>query len=242
MSRLLIGAGNMAEVFEHGANVLKLFRVGEGAKNPALEIAAMAIAAEHGLPAPEVFDLARHEGRWGIEMQRVPGEPLARLVEGRPELAGDVIGIMVRLQLDMHRREENRLPALKPRLAERIGRAPGLAAARRRELLAMLHDLPDGTALCHGDFHPFNLVGDLHNPMIIDWADASSGPAAADACRSYLILRPVVPALADAYLGAYAEGAEVERQAILAWLPCLAAARLCEGLVDQESLLRELAG
>lgn len=236
-----IGEGNVAEVFAYGANVLKLYATGTPAAVPLAEAAVTAIAAESGLPVPQIFSVGLFSGRWGIEMQRIEGGPLATLAEGRPELAHDVLETMVQLQLRMHARIEPRLPALKPRLADKIARAPGLDATRRQELLARLDDLPEGTSLCHGDFHPFNLVGDANRPTIIDWADATSGPAAADACRSYLILRPVVPDLAEAYLDAYASGAGISRTAILRWLPCLAAARLAEGIAGQESLLLDLA-
>lgn len=238
----LLGAGNMAEVFLEGDHVLKLYRAGMGPAGPAAEMVAMAVAAEHGLPVPEAIALRQQEGRWGIEMGRAQGVPLAHLDATGPALVEGALAAMVRLQVAMHGVRDARLPPLKPRLADRIGRAPGLGAAQRTELLARLADLPDGQALCHGDFHPFNLIGAADGSVtIIDWADATSGPAAADACRSYLILLPVAPDFAEAYLDAYAGSAAVTREDILAWLPCLAAARLCEGIADQSELLREIA-
>src|SRR5215475_12266456 len=33
-------------------------------------------------------------------------------------------------------------------------------------------DMPDGDRLCHGDFHPLNILGNTLDPMIIDWLDA----------------------------------------------------------------------
>jgi len=45
---------------------------------------------------------------------------------------------------------------------------------------AALRELPDGEALCHGDFHPRNVIVDGDELTIIDWVDASSGPPAAD--------------------------------------------------------------
>lgn len=242
MPGALLGKGNTAEVFLEGDHVLKLYHAGVGPAGPAAEMVAMAVAAEHGLPVPEVIGLLQRDGRWGIEMSRAEGMPLAQFAARGPELADGGLATLVRLQVAMHGVSDARLPPLKPRLADRIGRAPHLGAAQRVNLLARLAALPDGQALCHGDFHPFNLIGAADGHVtIIDWADATIGPAAADAGRSYLILLPVAPDLAQAYLEAYVAGAGVTRQAILDWLPCVAAARLCEGIADQTDLLQGLA-
>src|SRR5262245_55079407 len=87
----------------------------------------------------------------------------------------------------------------------------------------------DGDRLCHGDFHPINVLGDLAQPLVIDWPDAARGAPAADACRSYLLLRLHAADLAEPYLDAYGRAGDVPRAPILAWLPYLAAARLAEG-------------
>lgn len=52
---------------------------------------------------------------------------------------------------------------------------------------AALRELPDGEALCYGDFHPRNVIVDGDELTNIDWVDASSGPPAADLARSAII-------------------------------------------------------
>lgn len=237
----LIGSGNVAEVFEYGEHVLKLQR-DPASRSPAFaEAATLAIIAGHGLPVPGVHAVGSFEGRWGLVMDRAPGEPLARLAQDRPELLPEALDQMVELHLAMHRIREIRLPALKSRIADRIARAPRLDGALRERLLAGLAPLPGGDRLCHGDFHPFNIIGPPGQVTIIDWMDATSGPAEADVCRSFLIMLPVIPELAENYLDRYVARSDLARPAILAWLPYLAAARLTEGLADQEELLLRLA-
>ena len=58
----------------------------------------------------------------------------------------------------------------------------------KKELLDTILDMPDGDRLCHGDFHPLNILGNTFDPLIIDWLDAGRGDPAADVCRSYLLL------------------------------------------------------
>ena len=57
-------------------------------------------------------------------------------------------------------------------------------------------------------------------------ARARRGDPAADACRSYLILKLHTEDLAEPYLDAYCRVSGVVRQTILGWLPYAAAARL----------------
>ena len=61
---------------------------------------------------------------------------------------------------------------------------------------------PDGDRLCHGDFHPMNILGDVSQPVIIDWPDARRGDPAADVCRSYLLMRSHAAEIAAIYLNA----------------------------------------
>ena len=77
--------------------------------------------------------------------------------------------------------------------------------------------------------------------MIIDWLDATSGPPAADACRTYLLLLNTVPGLAEAYLALYGARSGRPRDEIMAWLPLMAAARLAEGILAEAAALRHLA-
>jgi Ser/Thr protein kinase RdoA (MazF antagonist) len=40
--------------------------------------------------------------------------------------------------------------------------------ARRSQALERLNQLPDGDALCHGDYHPDNVLMTRNGPIIID--------------------------------------------------------------------------
>ena len=71
----------------------------------------------------------------------------------------------------------------------------------------------------------------------IDWLDASRGEPAADVCRSYVLLQPLVPEIASAYIDAYSRVSGQDRDAILKWLPFVAAARLAEGVPEMDALI-----
>src|SRR5215813_8003058 len=88
--------------------------------------------------------------------------------ERRPEY----IECMVRLQLRIHQQSAADFPSIKLRLAARIATETNLTSGCRQDLLAKLSSLADGDRLCHGDFHPVNILGDTAHPVVIDWPDA----------------------------------------------------------------------
>jgi aminoglycoside phosphotransferase (APT) family kinase protein len=147
---------------------------------------------------------------------------------------------MVRLHMQIHAHRAIEFAGLKVAVRERIAAIDSLDKAGKQGLLEALADLPEGDRLCHGDFHPLNILGDIDRPMIIDWRDARRGDPAADICRSYLLLKLHAPQIATAYLDAYCRLGNVDRPAVLRWLPCLAAAKLTEGVPGERNGLVEI--
>jgi hypothetical protein len=78
--------------------------------------------------------------------------------------------------------------------------------------------------------------------VIVDWLDACSGNSAADVCRTYVLIHHVAPATAAAYVKTYVRAGGLAPADVLAWLPFVAAARLAEGVADEEDELMRLAG
>lgn len=238
----LLGSGKMAEAFHYGEHVLKLYRDPSNRSVAFGEAAILAIVGEHGLPTPAVHEAGPYAGRWGLVMDRAPGQPLASLAAADPTLLPAALETMVALHLQIHARTEVRLSPLKPRLAARLRQAPLLDAPLRETLLARLDELPPGTRLCHGDFHPFNIIGPPGATMIVDWPDATSGPPAADVARSYLLMRHGAGhELAAAYLQHYLAASQLTEADIRAWLPIIAAARLAENVPEENERLLALA-
>ena len=67
----LLAVGNVAEVFEWGSRVVKLYK-STAAKPAAFREAALHAAAEGlGLPVPRVWSVQEIGGRWGLVFDRV---------------------------------------------------------------------------------------------------------------------------------------------------------------------------
>ena len=230
-----LGCGRVAEVFAHGGNVIKLYRAGRGKEEAFREAATLAILQSTGLPIPSVVSVGQYKDRWGIEMSRAPQRTVAFDT-------GSQVSAMAGLHHRIHQVRSRTLPGQKKRLRENIERATQLTSRERVRLLSLLEDLPDDDQLCHGDFHPGNIMGDMSKPFVVDWLDATSGSAQADVCRTYLLALHNAPALADVYLAEYCHASGYPAEPILAWLPVVAAARLVEDIPEEVPRLLALAG
>ena len=235
-----LATGNAAEVFEWGHRVLKLYK-SPAAKPVVFREAAIHAAVEaFALPVPSVWGVQQVGSRWGIVFDRVCGFSFAQRMRSAPEKTSYYLQYMARLHMAIHRQVAVRFGGLKVRLASRIAETKDLDEARRQNLLEGLAAMPDGDRLCHGDFHPMNILGDTDKPLVIDWPDACCGDPAADVCRSYVLLALHARDLATPYLDVYHRIGGISRATALAWLPYVAAAKLAEKVPGETIGLREI--
>jgi Ser/Thr protein kinase RdoA (MazF antagonist) len=170
-------------------------------------------------------------------MTRAEGPSFAETIGAHPAVLSEYMKALARLHLAIHRNEGALLPDLKIRLTGNIQKATILGASRQARMLDRLADMPAGDRLCHGDFHSFNVMGTPGNACVVDWLDAARGEPAADACRSYLLMRRLDPTWASTYVDAYATESGVSPNDILGWLPIVAAARLAEDVPSEREVL-----
>jgi hypothetical protein len=237
----LLGSGKEAEVFEYGQIVAKLYRPTAPKRSAFREAGIQALAESFGLPVPSVFGVRQIGGRWGVLMDRADGQSLGETMRCEPSLMPAHLKAMALLQLRVHSHAGTQLASLKAKLATNIRQAKMLGESRQTALLNGLVQLPNGDRLCHGDFHPLNILGPLGQEVLVDWLDATCGDPAADVCRSYVLIKPVAPEVAAAYVDAYVAVGGESRERILRWTPFVAAARLAEGVPTVADELMEMA-
>ncbi len=229
----LLGVGATARVYLEDGKAVKLY-LGGSRHAAEKEVDAQRFARAAGLPVPEVFGVEDRADGIALVMQCVDGAPLMRPGMDRAARA-DALATLVALQRRTHAVPAPSLIPLAERLAGRLHAAPGIDTPLRDTLLTRLGNLAsDERQLCHGDFHPLNVLCEGGEPWIIDWMDATAGAPLADACRTYVILRRHIPRMAGLYLKAYCKAAGVKDREVLAWLPVVAAARLMERVDERE--------
>lgn len=238
----VLATGNTAEIFEWGSEVMKLYK-SPAAKRAAFHEAASSAAVEAlGVPVPKIWGVHELGGRWGLAFDRVMQKSFAEQMLGNWDDVPRYLECMVQLHIRIHSHQAIQFAGLKVRLAANIASTTLLDERRKHDLLDAIVGMPDGDRLCHGDFHPVNVLGDTSDPVIIDWLDARRGDPAADVCRSYLLLKLHAPEIAGAYLDAYCRVSKMDRDNVLRWLPYVSAAKLAESVPGERVGLLEIIG
>src|ERR1700736_5517709 len=80
----LLAAGNVAEVFEWGSRVVKLYRSAADKPTVFREAGNHAAAEALGLPVPAIWSEQLIGSRWGIVFDRVRGPSFAERMRGDP--------------------------------------------------------------------------------------------------------------------------------------------------------------
>jgi aminoglycoside phosphotransferase (APT) family kinase protein len=198
----LVGKGFCSDVYAWGeGRVLKLFHGWVTRDRADRGYAVTRAVQAAGLPAPAAFELVEVEGRCGIVFERIEGVSLLGYTQARPWALFGAIRQFAELHAQIHRCPP---PAGLRSLRERI--AAGIAAsdspeADKQAARERLATLPDGTALCHGDFHPGNVLVTRRGLVVVDWDSASCGDPIGDvACTSRLMRTANLPPWSPGYM------------------------------------------
>ena len=248
-----VASGRTAEIFSWGeGTILKLFHCGAALPELELERHNATAARACGVATPAVHDLVRHGRRWGLVFERVDGPTLLEKIQARPEDMQRWATELARLHLALHQApvRVTRLPDQRQRLERKIRHGQRLAPAHRAAVLGLLERLPAGSALCHGDFHPANVIMSADGPVIIDWIDAALGNPLADVARTSVVLlghlnsggvdeqeKAGLELFHETYLHQYMGATPDRWTEYEQWLVVAAAARLTEDIAGERDWL-----
>lgn len=248
-----IARGRTADVYAWGeGHILKLFHDWFVLEDIEYEQKIGRAVRASGVKSPAVGELVQVEGRNGLIYERIHGESMLTIFQRKPWRPFTYARILAKIHVEMHERIlDADIPAQRGKLQRKIDRAPALPAPLKTALLNSLHSLPDGDRVCHGDFHPANVLISGYDATVIDWIDASGGNPLADVARTSIILlgaavssQVVNPLLKlflrtfhSAYLREYFRLRPHGQDEYRRWLPIVAGARLSEGIPELEEWL-----
>jgi aminoglycoside phosphotransferase (APT) family kinase protein len=251
-----LAEGRTAEVFAwDDSHILKLFRSGWGAESAAHEAEVTRVIYDSGAPAPRVDGLAEVAGRFGVVYERVEGLSLLRMLLARPARLPVVARLLAETHAGIHQHTAPGMQRIYERLSRRIQIAPGLSSGAREAALGALEALPDGSILCHGDYHMDNVLLSSRGPLVIDWENVALGDSHADIARTLLLLRAgflyahspterfmrkgALALLSRLYLRRYRQLRPLDMEQLRAWELPVTAARLTEEIGEEEAYLLE---
>ncbi len=247
----LIAAGRTAEVYAYGdEKVLKLFY-------PTTPILWIEKEADTGpyiqkmqLPVPKVYERLKINQREGIVYEKIEGPSLLNELVKKPWRVAQVARLLARLHAQVHA-----VPAPENIETQREWARGGIPETKKlspdlqQRVLHLLDSMPGGNQLCHGDFHPGNIIVTQRGPIIIDWMTASKGTACGDVARTSVILEsakapPGTPMrwllewlrrlLLSTYLDTYFQLQPMDKDLFSAWRAIMAANFLSDVSMPEE--------
>lgn len=186
----LITQGRTAEIYEwEDKDILKLFREGAMPSTVEYEYKISSIVQNFNLSVPKALEIVHMDNRHGIIYEKVNGNSMLKEIIAKPWKFIEQARRLANLHYSIHKCEVNNLPSQKDILKRSIENANLLTDNKRKQILEYLDKLPEGNTLCHGDFHPDNILIAEGKTVVIDWITGSMGTAAADVARTSLLIR-----------------------------------------------------
>jgi Ser/Thr protein kinase RdoA (MazF antagonist) len=248
-----IAEGRTAEIYlwDEG-HVLKLYR--NWCPSDWVEYEATVASAIHaaGIPSPATGEILEVNGRRGLIYERLEGISMLQDMNARPWRLIEHARSLADLQVQINQKTIRGLPSYKDRLRYDIGKTSQLSLDLREKAFAALDILPVGENVCHGDFHPGNVILTDTGPVVIDWMTVCSGSPWTDVARTSLVLsigpkgaeKMVSPIIRMAitlyrwvYLHHYHALAPDTKKETKHWIPVVAAARLNENISPERDAL-----
>ncbi|MCC6299322.1 MAG: phosphotransferase [Anaerolineales bacterium] len=245
-----IAHGRTADIHEwEDGFVLKLFHNWFPMEDIEYEQKIARAVHASGVKSPAAKEIVQVHGRNGLIYERINGETMFATLKRQPRKVFHFGKLLARYHIQMHACDFNAdVPVQKQRLQNKIKRADALPAELKPKLLAALETLPVGNKVCHGDFHPDNILMTKNGSVVIDWIDATKGNPLADAARTSVLALGAASTLPTgmkffiklfhaSYLREYFRTHPNGREEYRQWLPIVAGARLSENIPELENWL-----
>ena len=252
----LIARGGQSDIYAFGeGRVLRVARRERDYDRLRYEFRVYAYLGQRQAPVPRAFDLLDADGAPAISMERISGATMMDRIRKNPLGAKKVARELARLHAGILQfGADPPIYDCKETARFCVSRSDLLPEGAKACILSVVDQLPEGRNLCHGDFHPGNIIRMNDKDVIIDWSAASRGDFHADVAHTYLLLKNVarVPhigrimhalqkrigsAVASTYLQSMGREMRVDVGLLSRWLLVKAAERTYYGLPSEKARL-----
>ncbi len=258
MERKIVGQGRHSTVYEYQDNqVLKMYPAGTIREVAEEELRKTILVKSYGVECPTARDLVEEQGGFGILVDRVLGPNYLEWSLQHPTAMNKLIALFVQEQHEIHMHKVPELPSIKEILWDKIQNCQAIPQDSKDRLQTKLKKLPEGEYLCHLDYHPENIIVSVDGPLTIDWANAGKGDYLADVAMTSVLLDigtlPKGMSFDDEgvlentmgrffanYIREYLKMCGKGEEDLLIWMAPVAAARLGEGIPEEEESLQRI--
>ncbi len=220
-----IAEGNTAEIFEVGENkILKLFKPGYSKSLAQHEFNNHCMVSRIAENIPELFEFVEENQRYGFIMEKVQGNSLASLMQDSHTF-DHAMEIFTNVHKNWLMKTIEGAVSYTEWMLYLLGEK-----ALDGDLADKIKCLPFGNALCHGDFHPYNIIITPENVAVtIDFANICKAPKEYDIARTYFLLKEDIKGRSAAEL--YLAKMQMEYGDIRAYINVLEALRKYENIL-----------
>lgn len=188
----MVGMGNTANVYEwEDGKVLKLFHQGYPDEAILKEYHNAMAIKDMTFAKPKVYEMIIYEDKKGILYDKVEGIALTDWIMNTGDIEKGAL-YMAELHKEILQNSISGIPSYKDFLRNLI--PASLTKDKQEELLQLIDKLADTDVLCHGDFHPGNILILEENTCVIDFMNLCHGSILYDIARTvYLVEYTPVP-------------------------------------------------
>ncbi|OPJ63784.1 phosphotransferase [Clostridium oryzae] len=184
----LIGVGNTASVYEWGKDkVLKLFYADYPKEAIEIEFHNAMMIRNIDFAKPKAYEIIFYEERIGIIYDMVKGESLLDWVMKTGNVQECSV-YMAKLHKTIIHNKVSDVLNYKDFLKSHIPNTPSVSLEKREEISQMIERLPEGNTLCHGDFHPGNILISEEHTMVVDFMNVCHGYYLYDVARTVFLV------------------------------------------------------
>jgi uncharacterized protein (TIGR02172 family) len=185
----LIAEGGQSKIYDYGDN--KILRV------PKREMDYDRIKYEYQvykylenkLSVPHIYEIVDYNKVPCIVMEKIAGIDFYSLITKNPLIILSIPKILADLHTSLFSLSTSEHFETNHQKAHYcIEHAQNLNNEIKQKLFLILQQLPDGSTLCHGDFHPGNIIKSNNKNYVIDWSSATIGSPLFDIAHTYLLL------------------------------------------------------
>jgi len=186
-----IGEGKTALIYEYEEDkILKVFKTWVGMDLINNEKNAAEAAFLRGIPTPKVFELKTAGDFTALVYEKITNKTMEQCLIKDILNAKKYARQMAELHLSIHAvSPAHNIPETDKAYIPFIFSKKSLSAENKQKAADILRSLPDDNKLCHGDFHPQNILYHNGKPYIIDWTGAAAGSPMVDVCGTYLLIK-----------------------------------------------------
>ncbi len=241
--------GFCAEIFEVENNrLLKLYFTTWSERDAKQEYEITKAIHEMGISLPAVYDFEERDRRYGFTIEKLEDITMLHHIHKHLKEALLLAKQLAKMHFAIHSHSADAsiIPLQEDAYLEKIQIRKTLSDEEKEQLSDMMRKMPKSNdrRVCHGNFHPMNILYQGEKPVVIDWAFACVGDPCPDVAGTYLITKMLAttaaassafdrlmynmftPLFADIYLKEYLKLSGYSRKDIETWIPIRAATYL----------------